>query len=1041
LNRYDRNSETFSALRHDPNNSNSISSDNLRGICEDQKGTIWIGTKDEGLTLYDRKTQTFTRLRHNPNDPSTISSNFIREIYQDSQGILWVGTDNGLNKYNYETNSFTVFRNLPNISNSISNNDIRVIYEDRSNTLWIGTRNGLNRYNRNDSTFTVFQPNSSDSSSIRGDVIFSIYEDHTGILWVGTNGGGVNKYDPRVQRFTTIKSSPVYSIYQDSQGSIWVGTDGRGLNKYNSQGELLATFRHNPKNANSISSDVVHSVYEDPSGIFWIATLDGLNRYDPKKQTFTTFRHDPKDSNTISNNIVQIICSDSDNILWIGTERGGLNRYDSRKQTFKAFRKNSNPDPNSLKGDNVRAIAIDDNNKMIWIGTDEGGLSRFDPKTETFTTFLHDPNNPNSITSNFVFSICIDSKGILWIGTNAGLNRFDPKTETFKNFAELSNETIYGVLDDGQVELWLSSNRGIYRFNSETETLKNYDVSDGLQSNEFNGFAYYKSCQGEMFFGGINGFNRFFPEKIKDNNFVPSIVITKFKIFDRVTNRFLLASGLGETQPLTLSYKENFFSFEFAALNFTNSQKNQYMYKLEGIDSDWVKNGTQRYAQYTSLPPGEYIFRVKGSNNDGLWNEQGIALKITITPPVWRTWWAYSLYFLTFVGLSYRAYRYRLETLERRLQLERAEEVGKKNQELEAKNQELAAQKEKLVEKNKELIESHQRADRIFSALAEALPGTVLDSKYRLEEKIGTGGFGAVFSATHLSMKRQVAVKVFKPVAGNDSADALNRFQMEAVSASRINSPNAVAILDSGISTEGIAYLVMELLQGHTLNRELQLRKRVSLKRAAQILLPICSVLSKAHSLGIVHRDIKPDNIFLHRDGEGEVVKLVDFGIAKLTENMDISSFQNLTATGVIIGTPAYMAPERFEGGAYDTSSDVYSLGLVLYEMLAGCSPFQGSFKDIFGLLHAHLSFPPRPIREFNTEISPEVEAVVMRAIAKNPSERPSVEVLAESFLQATGLNIEQLNIHESQTVVTGDLHYSSSPNSTTMTDLQLVVR
>jgi serine/threonine protein kinase len=536
-----------------------------------------------------------------------------------------------------------------------------------------------------------------------------------------------------------------------------------------------------------------------------------------------------------------------------------------------------------------------------------------------------------------------------------------------------------------------------------------------------------------MFFGGVNGLNRFYPEQITDNQFIPPVVITDFKIFDKPADkeRMAIACGYIENQPLLLNYNENFLQFEFAALNFIVSTKNQYRYKLTGVDKDWVDNKTARDARYTNLSPGEYTLRVQGSNNDGVWNEAGVALKIIITPPPWRTWWAYLLYMFGLATAGYRTYRYRLKVLERRFQIAQAVEIGKKNQELENKNQELAEQKqalaekneelahqkgmlvgknEELAEKNAELVASHQRADRIFSALAEALPGTVLDEKYRLEEKIGSGGFGAVYRATHLSMQRAIAVKIFKPAAGNDSADALSRFQQEAVSACRINHPNAVAVLDSGISSEGIAYLVMELLKGHTLTAELRHKKVLTINRVAQILLPICDVLSKAHSIGIVHRDIKPDNIFLHRGEAGEIVKVVDFGIAKLMEASASIDVKDLTATGGIIGTPTYMAPERLEARPYDGRSDVYSLGVLLYEMLCGQLPFRVGPSGLVGIIRMHLAEKPQPLRQINPDISPAIEAVVLQALEKDPKKRPSAKELSASFLAAAGIDADQLN-------------------------------
>jgi serine/threonine protein kinase len=406
--------------------------------------------------------------------------------------------------------------------------------------------------------------------------------------------------------------------------------------------------------------------------------------------------------------------------------------------------------------------------------------------------------------------------------------------------------------------------------------------------------------------------------------------------------------------------------------------------------------------RYTNLDPGEYVFRVIGSNNDGKWNEQGAAVRIRIAPPPWRAWWAYLIYTFGLISIGYSGYRYRLDAIEKRLKLERAAEIDKKNKELENKNAELAR-------KNQELTESNNRADRIFSALAEALPGTVLDDKYRLDEKIGAGGFGAVYRATHMEMKRAVAVKIFKPQPGNDSADALERFRLEAVSASRINHANAVAVLDSGISSEGIAYLVMELLKGHTLTAELKRKKILSIERVAQILIPICDVLEKAHSMGIVHRDIKPDNIFLHRGEAGEVVKVVDFGIAKLTESSASIDARSLTATGGIIGTPTYMSPERLEGKIYDGRADVYSLGVLLYEMLCGRAPFRADSGEVIALVRMHLMKPPQPLREVNAQVPAAVERVVLRALEKSPQQRPTPKALGEEFLAAAGIDLAAL--------------------------------
>lgn len=330
----------------------------------------------------------------------------------------------------------------------------------------------------------------------------------------------------------------------------------------------------------------------------------------------------------------------------------------------------------------------------------------------------------------------------------------------------------------------------------------------------------------------------------------------------------------------------------------------------------------------------------------------------------------------------------------------------KKNEELAQKNTELVELHRKADQKNAELIELHHKADRIFSALSEALPGTVLDGKYRLDEKIGSGGYGAVYKATHLTIMRNVAVKVFRPTAGNDSAEDLARFQLEAVSAGRINHPNVIQILDSGISTDGIAYLVMELLVGHSLSHELAEERVLSPARCAQIILPVCDVLFKAHSMGIIHRDIKPDNIFLHQTPEGEVVKVLDFGIAKLIDENLSLNLKNLTGHGGLMGTPVYMAPERFQLKPYDGKIDVYSVGVMLYEMLCGQPPFDTLDGNYYSLMTQHLTEAPTPLRQLNRNIPEKLETIVLKALEKNAFLRCSARELALDLTDALDIDL-----------------------------------
>ena len=404
-----------------------------------------------------------------------------------------------------------------------------------------------------------------------------------------------------------------------------------------------------------------------------------MTRDDQDKGTFTNYRHDPDNPNSLSNDRIMSIYEDSDQVgevLWIGTF-GGLNRFDRAKGIFTHY-KHDPDDPNSLSHNNINVI-YEDRLGVLWIGTRVGGLNKFDREKSIFTHYTQ-TGDPNSLSHNEIHVIyeSPDKPGVLWIGTQGGLNRFDQAKETFIHYGMkegLPNDVIAGILEDNDNHLWLSTFKGISKFDPQIETFKNYDVHDGLQSNEFNMGACYKGKSGKMFFGGINGFNAFYPENIKDNTYEPRIVITDFQIFNesvKINNRqsgwhpnigrrhaYTLENHITETTEIVLSHKESFFSFEFAALHYSLPDKKKYAYKMEGFDEDWINVGIRRFATYTNLDAGEYIFKVKGSNNDGVWNQAGTSIKIIINPPWWRTLWAYGLYALLFVGSIFGYIRYK----------------------------------------------------------------------------------------------------------------------------------------------------------------------------------------------------------------------------------------------------------------------------------------------------------------------------------------------------------------------------------------------
>ncbi|MBL8192224.1 MAG: protein kinase [Blastocatellia bacterium] len=337
------------------------------------------------------------------------------------------------------------------------------------------------------------------------------------------------------------------------------------------------------------------------------------------------------------------------------------------------------------------------------------------------------------------------------------------------------------------------------------------------------------------------------------------------------------------------------------------------------------------------------------------------------------------------------------------------------------------AQEEKLARKQEQLLESYKKADQIFSALVEILPNTVLDGKYRLETKIGKGGYGVVYRATHLALNRLVAVKIFRPIAANESQENLSRFRLEGISTCRVNHINAVSILDSGVSLEGIVYLVMELLEGHSLAVELEESKTLSVKRCLEILIPTCNVLAEAHRAGVIHRDIKPDNIFLHKSGDTEIVKVVDFGIAKfLDQSSGMIDLQNLTVQGIILGTPIYMAPERLSNSFYDGRSDVYSLGIMFYQMLCGHPPFEIGLGGIFSVAISHISEKPQMLTSIDADIPLAIEDIVMRTLSKEAVYRPSAEELSQELQKLLqSLSEKELNYNH-------NLKHKSRTSSTT---------
>lgn len=695
LSSFNRSKNTFINYPHDPKNPGTPISDQVQALAADKKGGLWIGTY-EGLDYLDAQTGQFIHYTNDPENPVSLSDNRVLTLYIDRNGLLWIGTEEGgLNRFNSADSTFTRYTNRAENPYTISSNTVRAIYEDQNGRIWVGGRAGVNLLNRRDDYFIRYRYDPNDQHSLSNDNVLSIYNDRSGVLWIGTFGGGLSKYVQNNDRFTLYQHRPntqtslsndvVYAIHEDRSGAVWVGTLDGGLNRLDPESGNFLSYQHNPSDPNSIGSNDVRAILEDRQGRLWIGTYGGgLNQFDLNQNRFIRYRHDAKSPSSISDNRVMAIYEDRRGNLWIGTRGGGLELFDPNTRRFTHFRYDPK-DVSSLSGDFVRTIA-EDRYGNLWVGT-YNGISIMDPGTRKFRRYQADINDPQSLSNDRVLSILETSDGTIWIGTLlGGLNRFDPTTQTFRHYTQkqgLPSDAIYGILLDRTEVLWLSTSRGLSRFDPKEGTFRNYDQSDGLQGYEFNAGAYHKNRHGRMYFGGIRGFNSFDPSQVEDNPLVPQVMITAFKKFNQIERR-----DLENSETITLSYADNFISFEFAALDFSAPEKNQYQYQLVGFDRDWVNAGTRRYASYTNLKGGRYTFRVIGSNQDGVWNQQGASVEIVVTPPFWERWWFIGSVGLVLVGSGFGAYRYRLSNIqkqnrqletqvhERTLEIERRREVA-----------------------------------------------------------------------------------------------------------------------------------------------------------------------------------------------------------------------------------------------------------------------------------------------------------------------------------------------------------------------------
>ncbi|WP_243751654.1 hybrid sensor histidine kinase/response regulator transcription factor [Niastella caeni] len=626
------------------------------------------------------------------------------QLFIDTQNDLWiygVGIINGIFRVNIKYNT------LQQISNNegtpiLSSNIIVKLVEDDRGLLWIATdHGGLNILNKKDMTVQVLLNKPGDESSLAQNSLTEMYKDDLGIIWVGTFKQGINYYHEGVIKFplfrhetsdkTSLPFNDVNRFVEDAKGNIWIGTNGGGLIYFDRANNTYKQFRHDPANDNSLTNDVVVSLCIDHTNTLWIGTYyGGLDSYNGK--TFTHHRHSVKDSTSLSDNRVWEIYEDRNKNLWIGTLEFGLEWYDRATNRFTHYKPLA---PNSVHSGYIAAIT-EDNAGNLWIGTSYG-IDVRDKNTGVFKQFV---SRDTKLSNDNIITIYNDSRGLTWVGTRDGLNIFNPHNNSFQVFRKedgLPDNAILNILEDKTHDLWVSTANGISRV-TYTGTLKdsirisciNYDRFDGLQGAAFNENAALRTGRGEIVFGGPNGFNLFDPVKLKINTNAPPVVLTALQVFnrnveagDKINNQVILQKAITETEAITLRYDENIFSLEFAALGYINTRKNKYAYRLKGFNDNWLyTDGSSRKVTYTNLDPGKYTFYVKAANDQGVWNEKGIAVNIVVLPPFWKTPVAYALYLLTALAILFFARRMIIQRTEMRIALEQERKEAKRMCEL-----------------------------------------------------------------------------------------------------------------------------------------------------------------------------------------------------------------------------------------------------------------------------------------------------------------------------------------------------------------------